>query len=249
MIEVRNISFSYGKNEVLKDISFDIHRKECVAILGNNGAGKSTLLTCLNRIKIPDSGNILISGSDISKMSRIEMAKNISYVAQKTELDYYTVYDSVLLGRKPYIKWGISDEDLRVCDEILELVGMSSFKLKYVNQLSGGEVQKVMLARALVQQPNLLLLDEPTSNLDPKNQHEMMRLVRRIAKEKDIAVLVVIHDINLALRYCNKFLFINEGMVYRFGDQSSVTEDVLKEVYDIQTQIIDIQGRKIAFFA
>ena len=132
---------------------------------------------------------------------------------------------------------------------MLELVGMASFKLKYINELSGGEVQKIMLARALVQQPKLLLLDEPTSNLDPKNQHEMMALIRTIAKEKSISVLIVIHDINLALLYCDKFLFINEGLVYSFGDQSTVTEDVLKDVYDIKTKLVKIEGRKIALIA
>jgi iron complex transport system ATP-binding protein len=249
MIEVKNISFSYGKNEILKDISFDIHKKDCIAVLGNNGAGKSTLITCLNRIKTPDSGSVCISGNDIFQMSRNKIAQNISYVAQKTELGHSTVYDAVLLGRKPYIKWGISDEDLKVCDRMLELVGMSSFKLKYINELSGGEVQKVMLARALVQEPNLLLLDEPTSNLDPKNQHEMMKLIREMAKDQNISILVVIHDINLALRYCDKFLFMKDGLVYSFGDYATVTEEVLEEVYDIKTKFVDVGGRKMAFVA
>ncbi|WP_303860031.1 ABC transporter ATP-binding protein [Alkalibaculum bacchi] len=246
MIEVRNISFSYDKNEILKNISFDIHDKEFIAVLGNNGAGKSTLITCLNRIKTPSTGNLNINGKDIFKMSRNEIAQNISYVAQKNELSHYTVYDSVLLGRKPYIKWSTSDEDLKICDRMLELVGMTSFRLKYVNKLSGGEVQKVMLARALVQQPNLLLLDEPTSNLDPKNQHEMMKLVKKMAREQNITVLIVIHDINLALRYCDKFLFLKDGLVYSFGDCSTVTEEILKEVYDIETKLVEIDGRKIA---
>lgn len=247
MIEVNNISFSYGNNQVLKDISFSINKKECIAVLGNNGAGKSTLITCLNRIRTPDTGSVCISGKDIFKMSRNKIAQNISYVAQKTELSHYTVYDTVLLGRKPYIKWGISDEDLKICDKMLELVGMTSFKLKYINELSGGEVQKVMLARALVQEPNLLLLDEPTSNLDPKNQHEMMKLVRKTAREQNISILIVIHDLNLALRYCDKFLFIKDGFVYNYGDYSTVTEEVLEEVYDIKTKLVEIGGRKMAF--
>ena len=249
MIEVNNISFSYGKNEVLKDISFDVNKKECIAVLGNNGAGKSTLITCLNRIRTPETGNVCISGKDIFKMSRNKIAQNISYVSQQTELSHHTVYDTVLLGRKPYIKWTISDEDLKICDKMLELVGMTSFKLKYINELSGGEVQKVMLARALVQEPNLLLLDEPTSNLDPKNQHEMMKLVKDMAREQNISILLVIHDINLALRYCDKFLFIKDGLVLSFGDSSTITERILEEVYDIKTNLVEIEGRKMAFVA
>ena len=247
MIEVNNISFSYGKHEVLDNISFNINKKECIAILGKNGAGKSTLIKCLNRINTPNTGSVYIHNKDVFKMSLNKIAQNISYVAQKTELSHYTVYDTVLLGRKPYIKWGISDEDLKICDKMLKLVGMTSFKLKYINELSGGEVQKVMLARALVQEPNLLLLDEPTSNLDPKNQHEMMKLVRDIAKEQNISVLIVIHDINIALRYCDKFLFIKDGLVHSFGDYSTVTEDVLEEVYDIKTEVVEIGERKMAF--
>ena len=178
MIEVENISFAYAGNEVLKNISFTVQPGECVGVLGNNGAGKSTLITCLNRIHTPKTGRVRIDNQDVLKMKQREIARRISYVAQKNELSRTTVFDSVLLGRKPYIGWTVSQKDLDLCDEMIERVGMSEFKLRYVNELSGGELQKVMLARALVQQPKLLLLDEPTSSLDPKNQHGMLTLVQ-----------------------------------------------------------------------
>ena len=127
-------------------------------------------------------------------------------------------------------------------------MGLEQCKLRYINELSGGEIQKVMLARALVQQPKMLLLDEPTSNLDPKNQYEMMALVQQMAKEQGITVLIVIHDLNLALRYCNQFLLLKEGRVYDYGDQSVVTEGSIEAVYGIQSFVTELNGRKCVIF-
>jgi len=246
MIEVKNISFSYGKHEILKDISFTALPGDCIGVLGNNGAGKSTLITCLNKIRKPNTGSVFIDGKNVFEMSRQETAQNIAYVAQNNELSHTTVYDAVLLGRKPYMKWGLTAQDYDICDDMLERVGMQEFKLRYVNELSGGETQKVMLARAFVQQPKLLLLDEPTSNLDPKNQYEMMSLVKQIAKEREIIVLVVIHDLNLALRYCNQYLLIKDGLVHDYGDDSIITEKALHDVYGIHTSLIFHGNRKFA---
>ena len=245
MIQIKNISFSYGNNEVLKDISFDVQQGECVGILGTNGAGKSTLITCLNKIRTPKKGEVHIDDRDALKMGRLEAARNISYVAQKNEISQMTVFDSVLLGRKPYIKWTVSQQDIDLCDTTIVQMGLAEFKLRYVNELSGGELQKVMLARAFVQQPKLLLLDEPTSNLDPKNQHEMLALVQKMVKEKQISALIVIHDLSLALRYCDKFAFIKDGVVYRYGDESIVTDETVSGVYGINSTVVTVNGRKI----
>ncbi len=245
MIKIKNISFSYAQNEVLKNISFDVRPGECVGILGNNGAGKSTLITCLNKIRKPKTGKIYINNQDIMQMGRLETARHISYVAQKNEISRMTVFDSVLLGRKPYIKWSLSQKDIDLCDAMIKQVGLSKFKLRYIDELSGGELQKAMLARAFVQEPKLLLLDEPTSNLDPKNQYEMLALVQHMVRKKNISALIVIHDLSLALRHCDKFLFINEGVVYRYGDSSIVTEETISDVYGIDSTITEVDGRKI----
>jgi iron complex transport system ATP-binding protein len=246
MIEIRNISFSYGKKQILHDISFGVERGHCVGILGNNGAGKSTLVTCLNRIRTPKTGSVKIANEDVLKMNRLAIAQRISYVAQKNELSQITVFDTILLGRKPYIQWSVTPEDIEIVEDTIERMGLSEFKLRLVNQLSGGELQKVMLARALVQQPQLLLLDEPTSNLDPKNQHEMMELVYNLTKQEQISSIIVMHDLTLALRYCDRFLFIKEGEVYKYGDESIVTAETLSEVYDIEAAVEVVNGRKIA---
>ena len=244
MIQVDKISFSYGKTEILKDVSFRMGKGEFVAVLGNNGAGKSTLLSCLCKIRVPSHGSVYVEGKSMLPLSSAERARQMAFVAQKNEIHEMTVFDAVLLGRKPHMKWGVSEEDLFLCEETLERVGLSPFSLRYIHELSGGEVQKVMIARALVQNPKLLLLDEPTSSLDPKNQVEMMGLVREITKERGMGSLVVIHDINLALRYCDRFLFLKDGKVHAYGEASMVTPKIMKEVYGVESEIIHAFGRK-----
>ena len=245
MIEVRDISFAYGKNQILNRVGFTAQPGECVGILGNNGAGKSTLITCINRIRTPERGEVIIEGKSVREMGRNEMARTIAYVAQKNEMSHATVFDCVLLGRKPYIKWGVSQEDLDLCEAMIRRVGMEDFQVRNLDELSGGELQKVMLARALVQQPRLLLLDEPTSNLDPRNQYEMMALVQQIAREQGIAVFIVIHDLNLALRYCDRFYFLKDGRGYSYGGVETVTADTIQTVYGIKAEIARINGKQV----
>ncbi len=245
MIEVLRVSFSYGGKRILTDVSFQAKAGECVAILGNNGAGKSTLITCINRIRRPEGGEVYIDGRLVSRMSRRELARSMAYVAQKNEMSQVTVFDCVLLGRRPYMRWGVSRADVELCQAMLGRVGMEQFQLRNLDELSGGEQQKVMLARALVQEPDVLLLDEPTSSLDPKNQYEMMALVREMARERKITVLVVIHDLNLALRFCDRFFFLKDGKGYCYGDSQVVTGDVIREVYGICGETAQIGGKKV----
>lgn len=244
MIEVKNISFSYGKAPVLTDVSFSAKAGECVGILGNNGAGKSTLITCISRIRTPAGGEALIDGKPVREMGRSELARSIAYVAQKNEMSRATVFDCVLLGRKPYIRWTVSQEDLDLCAAMIRRVGLEALQLRNLDELSGGELQKVMLARALVQQPKVLLLDEPTSNLDPKNQYEMMGLLRQVAGEQRITALIVIHDLNLALRYCDKFFFLKDGSGYRYGGIETVDQETIETVYGIKAKVMELEGRK-----
>ena len=245
MIEIKDIYFSYPDAEILKGVGFKAKKGEVVGLLGNNGAGKSTLVTCLNRIRKPKSGELFIDGENAFQMGRDQLARTVGYVAQKNELTHSTVFDCVLLGRKPYIKWSVSQEDLDICQRIMERVGLLDYQMRYMDELSGGELQKVMLARALVAQPKLLLLDEPTSNLDPRNQYEMMALVQELAKEQGFTVITVIHDLNLALRFCDKFYFLKAGEGYSYGGIETVTAETLKAVYGIYAQVLDVQNRKI----
>ena len=242
MIQVESLSFSYGSHSILRNVSFFLEQGECVAVLGNNGAGKSTLVSCISRLRRPSSGSVLIDGVPVSQMTRNELAQQVSYVAQKNELAHTTVFDAVLLGRKPHMKWGPSAVDYDVAEHALRAVGMEDCRLRYMNQLSGGEQQKVMLARAIAQEPKLMLLDEPTSSLDPRNQYESMELIRHCAHDHHIAVLVVIHDLNLALRFCDRFLFLKDGAVFASGGQEAVTSENIQAVYGMEATVEQFDG-------
>jgi iron complex transport system ATP-binding protein len=247
MIEVRNLGFSYDKSSsvILDSISFNIEPGTCLAILGINGVGKSTLLKCINRIHSATEGNVFLHSDDIYKMSRREMAKQIAYVPQVSSTSHTMVFDYVLLGRKPHIQWDISTEDKDIVRDILQEFDLTKFESRYINELSGGELQRVVLARAMAQQPKYLLLDEPTCNLDPRNQHEMMSLVQKISSEQNIGTAIVIHDLNLAIRYCNRFLLLKDTYVHSFGEISIMTSELIREIYDIETDIIEHKGHKL----
>ncbi|MEG2176240.1 MAG: ABC transporter ATP-binding protein [Oscillibacter sp.] len=242
MITVTDLSFSYGRQRILRDVNFSMEQGECVAILGNNGAGKSTLIACINRILQPDSGQVSIDGQPLSALSRNQLARLISYVPQKSELGRVTVLDAILLGRKPYMKWGPTAEDRDVAEHAMEAVGLEAFRLRYVNELSGGEQQKVLLARAIAQEPRLLLLDEPTSSLDPRNQYESMALIRHCAHAHHIAALVVLHDLNLALRFCDRCLFLHQGTIFAAGDAGVVTAENIRTVYGMEAAVRQVDG-------
>jgi iron complex transport system ATP-binding protein len=244
MVEIKNITFAYSRasGNVLEDISFDIQKNQCIAILGNNGAGKSTLLKCIDRIHPASEGAVLVGGSDVFHMSKSRMAQNIAYVQQNNESINMTVFDTVLLGRKPYIKWDASSKDRQIAFEIMQKMNLEEFALRNVSELSGGELQKVMLARALAQEPKLLLLDEPTSCLDPRNQHEALRIIKEIAKEHEICVAIILHDLNLAIRYCDRFLFLKDSRVFSYGGLEVMTPENIEEVYKMHVHIVDYMG-------
>jgi len=169
ILKVDGIEFSYNSHPVLSNISFEVNRGEILSILGNNGAGKTTLLKCISRILKPVRGVVFVDGKSLSDISATEIARKISYVPQRQDVSRFTVFDTVLLGRKPYIRWDVSKKDLLIVEEILDRLGLKTLALKYLDQLSGGELQKVSIARALAQDPEILLLDEPTNNLDLKS--------------------------------------------------------------------------------
>lgn len=240
MVNIRDISYSYNKSSklVLDKIGFDVEKGQCVAILGNNGAGESTLVKCIGRINQGQAGKVYIDGKNIFQMPRSKMAKYIAYVPQKNETSNMTVFDFILLGRKPYIKWSATKEDYKIVSDILEEMDLSDFTLRNISQLSGGEVQKVMIGRALAQEPRFLLLDEPTSNLDPHNKHEVLEILKRVAANHNISMLIVIHDLNLAMRYCDKYLFLRDGKVYSYGGLETITPEAIKDVYRMDAEIV-----------
>jgi len=244
MAKINNITFAYSRTSrnILEKVSFDIQKNRCIAILGNNGAGKSTLLKCMDRICPAREGVVIVDGADVFKMSKNEIAQNIAYVPQNNKPVNMTVFDAILLGRKPYIKWDSTSMDRQIVCDIMEKMKLDDLAMRNVAELSGGETQKVMLARALAQEPKLLLLDEPTSNLDPRNQHEVLGIVKNIAREHNTCVAIILHDLNLAIRYCDRFLFLKDSRVFAYGGHETMTPENIEEVYAIHVHIIEYMG-------
>ncbi len=246
MMEVKELSFHYTPaSPILQDIAFRALPCECLAVLGNNGAGKSTLLKCLNRILRPQGGTVLVEKSSVLKMPLHSVARRMAFVAQDSGKSRLTVYDMVMLGRKPFIKWGASREDKEIVEGVLRQMRLDGMAARFVDELSGGERQKVMLARALAQRPRVLLLDEPTSSLDLCNQYGVMELVRKACRENGIAVVIVIHDLNLALRFCDKFMLIRENRIYGYGGREVITAESIGAVYQIPVDIHSIGGELV----
>jgi iron complex transport system ATP-binding protein len=185
---------------------------------------------------------IFVEDRDLKQMKSIEIAQKIGYVPQTSENGFVTVFDAVLLGRKPYIKWDVSRKDIELTEEILKIMGLEEYSLRYINELSGGELQKVVIARALVQEPQILLLDEPTSDLDLKNQLEVMKILREVSGTKNIASVVVMHDINLALRYSDKFIILKDGQVFTSGGKEVITPEIIKKTYGVDVHVTNFEG-------
>lgn len=245
MMDVEGINFYYGDLRILDQVGFDLNDSEILTILGPNGVGKTTLLKCLNGILRARTGTVMVEQQDLLSMHASEIAKRIGYVPQRGDVSRITVFDSVLLGRKPYIKWDITSKDIELTNSIIEKLGIGHLALRYVNEISGGEYQKVQIARALVQEPRVLLLDEPTSNLDLSNQHRIMCAVSDIVKTKRLCAVLTMHDLNLSLRYSDRFIMMRGGKVFAVGGPEVITVENISRVYDIDVYVESVRGRPI----
>ncbi len=244
VIKIDRLSFKYDK-EILKNISVDIEAGAFVSLLGINGAGKSTLLKNLNQILSPYKGTIYIRGENLKHMKRSQLAKKMAYVSQQNEAPQNTVFDSILIGRVQYIKGKATKEDYAMVQEIIGRLNLNDYAMREATSLSGGEFQKVVLARALAQEPEILLLDEPTSNLDIRNQVEVMKLMKQYCKDKQISVIVSIHDMNLSLQFSDKYLMLKDGEVFKYGSKEIITRENIRTVYGLDVDILKYKNRKI----
>jgi len=243
VISVDDLSFAYGPGRAVLDrVAFDAEAGSRIAVLGNNGAGKSTLVKCLDRILPPSAGRVLVDGRDAAGLGRRELSRVMAYAAQRSPSDRLTVFDSVLLGRTPYMGYEPGKADLDITADAIRRLGLEPLALRYVDELSGGEAQKVALARALAQRPRVLLLDEPTSNLDLRNQYETMALVRDEAARSSMCVIVVMHDLNLALRFCDRFMLLKDRRVYAYGGAEALDAATLSAVYGIPVAVETVRG-------
>ncbi len=244
MITVKNLSFSYNSEPVLNDLNFEAREGEVIFILGPNGSGKTTLLKCIAGILKP-RGAILVENQSLNDLSKRELAKKLAYVPQRGDTGFLTVFDVILLGRKPYMGFGPTNEDYRIVKDVMSLLSLEKLAFRRLNELSGGELQKVMIARALAQRPRILLLDEPTNNLDVKNQIEIMRLIRKIAKESNISVISTMHDLNLASLYADRILMIKNGKIFASGGIEVLNKENIKAVYGVDVEVVRMNGKAV----
>ena len=245
MLTVEGVTFGYRSAPVLQDVSFTVQPGEFLAVLGNNGAGKSTLLRCITRIVRPQTGTVLLGEDDVHLMSGTERARRIGHVPQRAEASHMTVYDTVLVGRTPHITWSASHRDHHVVEDVLAELGLEHLAMRPIDELSGGELQKIVIARALAQEPRLLLLDEPTSSLDLRNQLDVLDTVKRVTSAQGVAVIAVMHDLNLALRFADAFLLLSDGRVHACGGPEVVTPESIAEVYGVPVALAEVDGVRV----
>ena len=247
MLEIRDLSVRYGKRAplVLNGLHLSLKAGEIGILLGKNGSGKTTLFRTLLGILKPESGSIRFDGRELSTMNRRERATYAAYVPQEIRFGALSVYDTVLTGRMSYFGYKVGRTDREAVERILADVQLESFALRNVEHLSGGERQKVAIARALAQEPKILVFDEPTGNLDIGNEQLILAETRRLAHEKGISVLTSLHDFNQATELGDRFFFLRDGTIRHTGGAEIVTADVIRDVFDANVRVIEAEGKKI----
>lgn len=245
-IDVEGLGFGYGEaSKVLDGIDLKVGGPQMISIIGPNGVGKSTLIYCLNKILSPTEGKVMIQGKEIDGIPIKELAKTMGFVPHATsDVFPMTVMDTVLMGRHPHSGHKITNEDVQEAYAILKMLGMESFAMRSFDELSAGQHQKVVLARGLAQKPRILLLDEPTSNLDIKHQMDVTRILKELSLRDGITVIMISHDLNIASRYSDKVIMLFDRGIFRIGTPEEViTEENIREVYKVESQVITDSGR------
>ncbi|MFH0771608.1 MAG: ABC transporter ATP-binding protein [Candidatus Omnitrophota bacterium] len=235
VLTVENIVSGYADKIVIDGVSFFADKGEFVGVIGPNGAGKSTLLKTMSRSIHPKKGDVLFEGKDIFKLPRKEFARSIAFVGQDTAVTFaFTALEIALMGRFPYLRafQSESEKDLSAVRRALRITDCEDFLDRDINQLSAGERQRIFIAKALAQEPRLILLDEPTSHLDISHQIQIMDILKDLSEKDGICVVSVFHDLNLASEYCDKLLLVKDGRIYAQGRPSEVLRyEILEDVY------------------
>ncbi len=239
-ITIKSLTFGYNGSMILDNLNLVVEDSEVLGLVGPNGSGKTTLIKCIDKILKP-KGSILIDGRDIDTVSRTDLAKRLGYVPQSSSTPLATtVFDTVLMGRRPHISWRVSDSDLDKVADILGLLHLEYLAMRDFSQLSGGQKQKVLIARALAQEPEVLLLDEPTSSLDMKHQLEVMETISSLVKEKKISAVMALHDLNLASMFVDKLAILKGGKIYAAGEPIDLLNAKnIRDVYGVEAVVMN----------
>lgn len=241
-LEAQQVTFSFNGTPVLDRVDLCLEPGHMVGVIGPNGAGKSTLVRLLSRLLVPANGSVRLNGHGLAHWRPAELARVLAVVPQDPELPpAFTAWEMVLMGRTPYLGWmgRESEHDRAIVRQAMEETGVWHLAHRLVSQLSGGERQRVIIARALAQQPQVLLLDEPTSHLDINHQVEALSLIARLVRERELAALAIFHDLNLAAQYCDELVLLNLGRVEARGTPAQVlTPALLKRVYRTEVVVI-----------
>ena len=244
MLEIENLSFAFGHHRILDKVGLTARQGEMVCVLGPNGVGKSTLLKCILQLIRPSQGEVRVGARRLSSMDLLQRARRLAYVEQRTPARFpMSVFETVLMGRRPHLAFRPGKTDFDKVAAILGALGLGALAQREFSQLSGGQQQKVMLARGLVQEPRYLLLDEPTASLDLRHQLEVMELLRRFCRDREMGMVVAIHDLNLALRYADQVVMLQDGRVLARGCPREVMRpETIAAVYGVEVAKISAGG-------
>ena len=241
MIEVNSVSFRYHEDWVLQDVSFRVEKGEFVGVIGPNGSGKTTLLKILYRLLSPQKGEIFFELVPMKKMDRTDIAKRIAVVAQETHLLFpFSVLETVLMGRSPHLGHLMfeSEKDVEITKKAMDWTKMLPFSERSMDELSGGERKRVFIARALAQEPEVILLDEPTVNLDIHHQMDFLDLILTLNRERGLTIVMASHDMNIASEFCDRLILLQGGGVYKIGTPDEViTQENIEKVYGCEVWI------------
>lgn len=253
VLNAENVSYSYrGSVKALSDVSLSVEKGDFLMILGPNGSGKTTFMGVLSGVRSPSSGKVSLLGKDIFKMDRKAVAREISYVPQNIEADFpFTCREVVLMGRYSHMSGIVeSSSDQSAADEAMEATGTTHLAGRRINQVSGGERQRVFIAQAIASKPGIMMLDEPVSSLDIKYQVQVMELLLRLNSERGITIISTIHDIGIASRYSSRAVFMKQGGIFASGKPDDIfTNDNIYNVFGINVKILKSEDGTVLAFA
>ena len=250
-MKLENIDKSIQKQDILQDISLEVSPHKLTAFIGPNGAGKSTLLSIMSRLSKKDQGILSIKGREIESWNSQELAKELTILKQKINYQAkLTVEELVSFGRFPYSHGRLKAEDWEKIRETLDYLELTNLKDRYIDSLSGGQLQRVFIAMVLAQDTDFILLDEPLNNLDIKQSVSMMQILRRLVEELGKTIIIVLHDINMASQYADEIVAFKDGQVFCKGTTAQIMQaDLLSQLYEIPIKLADINGKKICIYS